>query len=124
MDIYHSTALDAETGHAILDIPYVQISPIYFNLLIDAGAIVLFGFLYYILRLAHSALTSLFTAAPEHRPVFAAGLAMLVGISVSALFESTLLSPRALIAYWGMLGILRAMRVIKFDVLVSLNLMY
>ena len=117
LDIYHSTALDAETGHAVLDIPYVQISPIYFNLLIDAGTIVLFGFLYYILRLAHSALTSLFTAAPEHRPVFAAGLAMLVGISVSALFESTLLSPRALIAYWGMLGILRAMRVIKFDVL-------
>ncbi len=119
LDIYRSTALGAETGHAILNIPYVNISPVYFNFLIDAGTIVLFGFLYYILRLAHSSFTSLFTAEKRQRPVFAAGLAMLIGVSVSSLFESTLLSPRPLIAYWGMLGILRAVRIIKFGALNS-----
>ncbi|MEG2584286.1 MAG: hypothetical protein RSA27_07250 [Oscillospiraceae bacterium] len=33
---------------------------------------------------------------------------MLIGISISSLFESTLFSPPTLIAYWGMLGILRS----------------
>lgn len=119
LDIYKSTALDAATGHAVLNIPYVDISPVYFNFLIDAGAIVMIGFLYYILRLAHSSFTSLFTAEKNQRPVFAAGLAMLVGVSVSSLFESTLLNPRPMIAYWGMLGLLRAVRIIKFGALNS-----
>lgn len=118
LDIYNSTALGAETGNAAaFNIPYLKISPVYFNILIDFGAVIMFGFLYYILRLAHSTFTSLFTATKEQRWIFAAGLAMLVGISISAMFESTLFAPRTLITYWGMLGLLRAARIIKLGIL-------
>ncbi|MEG2669113.1 MAG: hypothetical protein RR957_01485 [Oscillospiraceae bacterium] len=105
LDIYNSSS---SVGSAALSIPHFEISPVYFNILLDLGAIIMFGFLYYILRLAHSSFTSLFSTTKKERPVFAAGLAMLIGISISSLFESTLFSPPTLIAYWGMLGILRS----------------
>ena len=116
LDIYNSTALGAGTG-AVIDIPYISISPVYFNILLDLGAIVLLGFMWYILKIAHGTLISLFTDPGDMRFVFAAGLAMLVGISVSSLFESALFSPRILMVYWGMLGVLRSARIIKLGIL-------
>ena len=117
LDIYHSTALDAQTGHALVQIPYLKISPFYFTFLLDIGTLVLLGFLSYILRLAHSALTSLFTAPKEYRIYFAAGFATLIGISVSSMMESTLFAPRTLLVYWCMLGLLRAARIIRFGII-------
>lgn len=114
MNVYQSTA---DRASEIQLLPNVRISPLYFNFLLDMGAIVLLGFLYYILKLAHSALTSLFTAPKDYKPYFAAGLAALIGISVSSLFDATLLSPRSMMTYWGMLGILRAVRIIHYGIL-------
>lgn len=114
MSVYQSTA---DRASDIRLLPNVQISPLYFSFLLDMGAIVFLGFLYYILKLAHSALTSLVMAPKEYKPYFAAGLATLIGISVSSMFDATLLSPRSMMTYWGMLGILRAVRIIYLGIL-------
>ena len=116
LDIYRSTALEASTGHAMVELPYLKLSPVYFNIVLDLGALAMFGFLYYILRLAHSVLTSLVTSHREHRILFAAGLSTLIGISVSSLLASSLFSPRTLLVYWGMLGLLRAARIMKLGI--------
>lgn len=99
-----------------LNAPSQGVHPLYFSLLLEFGMLGLFLFLVYLLRLAHTTFTSIFTASKELKPYFAAGFAMLVGVSVSALFESTLFSPRTLLVYWGMLGLLRAARVIRFGI--------
>ena len=78
------------------------------------GLLGLFGFLVYLLRIAHNTLTSVFTADKELRGYFAAGFSMLAGISVSSLVSSTLFSPQILLTYWGMLGMLRAVRIIRY----------
>ena len=116
LDIYHSTAFSAQAQDWLPDVAHISISPVYFTLLLDAGALILVVFLTYILRLAHSALTSLFTAPKKYKIYFAAGFATLIGISVSSMLESTLFAPRTLLLYWGTLGMLRAARKIRFEI--------
>ena len=82
----------------------------------DIGVLFIIVFMFYILRLAHSTLTRLFTAEKKYKRFFAAGLAMLIGISVSSFMEATMFSPRTMLIYWGMLGILRAVRTMSFGV--------
>lgn len=116
MSIYNSVGSSYEDLNSMITIPYVKISPIYKNIVIEFGAVVMFGFLYYILRLAHSALTLLFIGDKKYKRFFAAGLSMLIGISVSSFFESTLFAPRTLLVYWGMIGLLRAIRIMSLSV--------
>lgn len=97
-------------------IPATHISALYFNILIDIGAVFMFFFLLYLLRVAHSSFTLYFIGNKKYKKYFAAGFAMLVGISVSAMFESALLSPRILLIYWAMLGILRSIRIMSFGI--------
>lgn len=117
LDVYRSTASNAENSAAMVQIPYLKISPVYFTFLIDAGAILMIGFLSYLLRLAHSTLTSIFTAQKQYRLYFAAGFATLIGISVSSMLESTLFQPRVLLLYWAMLGLIRAVRIVRFGII-------
>ncbi len=117
LDYYNSTALDAKTGQAVLSLPYLQINPVYYTFLANLGLIFLIIFLSYVLRLAHTTLTASFTAKKDYRPFFAAGFATLVGISVSAMLDSTLLNPRMLLLYWAILGLLRAARIIRFGII-------
>lgn len=107
LHFYSQTALNA---------PEQGVNPLYFSLLLEFGMLGLFLFLVYLLRLAHATFTSVFTAPKEYKPYFAAGFALLAGVSVSALFEATLFSPRTLLVYWGMLGLLRAVRIIRFGI--------
>ncbi|MBQ2614813.1 MAG: hypothetical protein IJB80_05755 [Clostridia bacterium] len=106
---FYSNALTAETGP-------LAVSPLYFSFLLELGMLGLLFFLWYLLRLAHSTLTSIFTAKKEFRGFFVAGFAMLIGISVSSLLEASLFSPRIFLLYWGMLGLLRAARIIRFGI--------
>ena len=117
LDVYRSTASNAQNSAAMVQIPYLKISPVYFTFLIDAGAILMIGFLSYLLRLAHSTLTSIFTAQKQYRLYFAAGFATLIGISVSSMLESTLFQPRVLLLYWAMLGLIRAVRIVRFGII-------
>ena len=59
----------------------------------------------------------MFRATPRQKIIFAAGLAALLGISISSLLDSNLFEPRILIMYWAMLGLLRSGRIIKLGVL-------
>lgn len=70
----------------------------------------LIGFMIYVLKVAHSAFTSLLVGEKKYKKFFAAGLAMLVGLSVSSFFETTIFDARTMLVYWAMLGILRAVR--------------
>ncbi len=116
MSIYNSVNNTSQDLNPDIMIPYVKISPVYKNIIIEFGAVIMFGFLYYILRLAHSALTMLFVGERKYKRFFAAGLAMLIGLSVSSFFESTLFVPRTLLIYWGMIGFLRAIRIMSLSV--------
>lgn len=116
LELYHATAKMDDKAQTLVQIPYLKISPVYFTVLLDMGAIFLLGFLRYILRLAHSTMTSLFTAPKPYRIYFAAGFATLAGISVSSMLEATMFAPRTLLLYWGMLGLIRAIRMIRFGV--------
>lgn len=117
VNMYNQAAFQYNDQKALISVPGVHISAIYFNILVDLGAIIMFGFMYYILRIAHSSVTCMFRATFRQKIVFAAGLAALVGISISSLFESNLFEPRVLIMYWAMLGLLRSGRIIKLGVL-------
>ncbi len=108
LDLYRSAADIAAVAHNTAP----AISPVYFTFLMDAGALLLLGFLTYLLRLAHSTLLSLFQTKTEYKPYFAAGISTLIGISVSSLLESALLSPRTLLLYWWVLGLVRTMGLI------------
>ena len=103
LDFYAGTALRTPASGSL-----------YFTILSEMGLLGLFGFLVYLLRIAHNTLTSVFTADKELRGYFAAGFSMLAGISVSSLVSSTLFSPQILLTYWGMLGMLRAVRIIRY----------
>ena len=116
MSVYNSVNNSYQDVNSMITIPYVKISPIYKNIVTELGALVLFGFLYYILRLAHSALTMLFWGDKKYKRFFVAGLSMLVGISVSSFFESNLFTARTLLIYWGMIGLLRSVRIISLGV--------
>lgn len=116
MSIYNSVNNSYDGVNSMINIPYIKISPVYKNIVKDLGAIGMFGFLYYILRLAHSSLTMLFIGDKKYKRLFSAGLAMLVGLSVSSFFEITLFDPRTLLMYWGMIGVLRAVRIISLGV--------
>ncbi len=59
-NMYNSTALHYGQQQALINVPNFQVSAIYFNVLVDVGAIVMLGFMYYILRLAHSSITCMF----------------------------------------------------------------
>ncbi len=117
VNMYNQAAFQYNDQKALISVPGVHISALYFNLLVDLGAIFMFGFMYYILRIAHSSVTCMFRATFKQKIIFAAGLAALVGISLSSLFESNLFEPRVLIMYWAMLGLLRSGRIIKLGVL-------
>lgn len=114
LDFYSTTALHAPTGQGI-QLP-IAISPVYFSFILEFGLLVLFLFLVYLLRMAHNTLTSIFTAPKEFRSYFAAGFAVLLGISVSSLLESTFFSPRTLLVYWGMLGLIQAVRILRYGI--------
>lgn len=113
LDLYTSSQFRTPGENTVLKIPYLEISPIYLNFIIDLGALLMFIFMFYVLRLAHSAFTSLFVADKKYRRSFTAGLATLVGISVSSFFEINFFSSRILLIYWAMLGILRSIRIIS-----------
>jgi len=117
VNMYNSTALQYNEGKALLSVPGMHVSALYFNLIVDLGAIFMLGFMYYTLRIAHSSLTCMFRASRRQKMIFAAGLAALIGIAISAMFESNLFEPRVLIMYWAMLGLLRSGRIIKLGVL-------
>ena len=117
VEIYNTTTAVRNTAEATLQAPIMHINAVYFNILIEVGAIFMLLFMWYTVRLAHSSLTSLFMSTQKQRIIFAAGLASLIGISVSTLFESAMMSPRLLVLYWGMLGLLRSGRVIKYGLL-------
>ena len=117
VNIYNSTAQHYGEGGTLINIPNLHISAVYFNILIDVGAVFMIGFMYYILRIAHSSITCMFRATPRQKIIFAAGLAALLGISISSLLDSNLFEPRILIMYWAMLGLLRSGRIIKLGVL-------
>lgn len=117
VNMWSNATLKYNEQKALLVVPGVHISAIYFNILVDIGAIIMFGFMYYTLRIAHSSITCMFGATAKQKIVFAAGLAALLGIAVSSMFESNLSEPRVLIMYWAMLGILRSGRIIKLGVL-------
>lgn len=102
--------LESESVHLISN---AEINGVYVKFVFEIGAVFIIGFMFYILKLAHSTLIRLFTAEKKYRRFFAAGLSMLIGISVSSFFESTMFSPRTMIIYWGMLGILRAVRIMS-----------
>ena len=116
MDIYGAAGLRAVPEGSMIKLPYVNISPVYLNVVIDIGAVVMFGFLAYMLRLAHSALTLLFVGDKKYRRYFAAGLATLIAVSVSSFFETTIFESRTMLVYWAMLGILRAVRIMSFGI--------
>ena len=107
--IYNSTNPNYEGG-AFYNITQSDLSPIYVKFIIDMGAIMLIVFMIYVLKVAHSSLTSLFIGEKKYKKFFAAGLATLVGLSVSSFFETTIFDARTMIVYWAMLGILRAVR--------------
>ncbi len=113
--IERGTLLQFYSANA-LNAPAQGVNPLYFSLVLELGMFGLFLFLVYLLRLAHATFTSLFTAPKDLKPYFAAGFAMLLGVSVSALFEATLFSPRTLLVYWGMLGLMRAIRIIRYGI--------
>lgn len=109
LNFYQGTALNTEVG------PYLSgTGSLYVRILLELGLLALFGFLIYLLRIAHNTLTSAFTAEKGLRKHFAAGFAMLIGISLSSLVESTFFSPQTLLTYWGMLGMLRSARVLRY----------
>ena len=88
VNIYNSTAQHYGEGGTLINIPNLHISAVYFNILIDVGAVFMIGFMYYILRIAHSSITCMFRATPRQKIIFAAGLAALLGISISSLLDS------------------------------------
>lgn len=108
--IYNSTNQNYEGGGAFYNITQMNLSPIYVNFIIDMGAVMLIAFMIYVLKVAHSALTSLLVGEKKYRRFFAAGLATLAGVSVSSFFETTIFDSRTMLVYWAMLGILRAVR--------------
>lgn len=108
--IYNSANPNFEGGGAFYNITKMNLSLIYVNFIIDTGAVMLIGFMIYVLKVAHSALTSLLVGEKKYKKFFAAGLAMLVGLSVSSFFETTIFDARTMLVYWAMLGILRAVR--------------
>ena len=46
--------------------------------------------------------------------IYLIAFAMLIGISLSSLVESTFFSPQTLLTYWGMLGMLRSARILRY----------
>lgn len=108
--IYNSANPNFEGGGAFYNITKMNLSSIYVNFIIDTGAVMLIGFMIYVLKVAHSAFTSLLVGEKKYKKFFAAGLAMLVGLSVSSFFETTIFDARTMLVYWAMLGILRAVR--------------
>lgn len=108
--IYNSANPNFEGGGAFYNITKMNLSSIYVNFIIDTGAVMLIGFMIYVLKVAHLALTSLLVGEKKYKKFFAAGLAMLVGLSVSSFFETTIFDARTMLVYWAMLGILRAVR--------------
>lgn len=116
ISFYNSVNMKASTQASVIKIPYVNISPVYINFVIDIGAVFMVIFLAYILRLAHSALTMLVTGDKKYRRFFAAGLATLVALSVSAFFETTIFASRTMLIYWAMLGILRSVRIMNLGI--------
>lgn len=87
----------------------------YLRIVLELGFIAFFIFLWYVLRLARSTVLSIFTTGSKLRPVFAAGLSALIGISVSSLFSYTLLQPRNLLAYFTVIGLLAAVNRLKIQ---------
>lgn len=116
MNLYDMSNLKNSFESSSLMLSYINISPVYINFIIEVGAFFLLVFLLYILKLAHSSLIMLFTSEKKYHKFFAAGLATLVGISVSSFFDTSLFYPKMLLTYWGMLGILRAVRIMSLGV--------
>lgn len=112
MAIYNSVSPD-RGGGVFSNI--INVSPVYINFIIDIGAVILIVFLIYILKIAHSALTSLLFGDKRYKKLSAAGLAMLIGLSVSSFFESTMFDPRIMLIYWAMIGMLRSVRIMNLS---------
>lgn len=113
ISMYNSTTIHYGDTNAWISVPGLHVNALYFNIIMDLGAILMIGFMFYIVRIAHSSLTCMFRATDRQKIILAAGLASLLGISISTLFESNLFEPRVLIMYWAMLGLLRSGRIIR-----------
>ena len=116
LNLYKSTVPETLNEQVSIQIANLQVSPAYYSFMLDIGTLLLVLFLSYLLRLAHSTLTSVFTAQKRFKPYFTAGFAALIGISVSSMMESALFTPRTLLIYWGLFGLLRALRIIRFGI--------
>ena len=116
MSFYNSESFRTASETSFLSIPFINVSPVYINFVIDIGAIFLVLFLAYILKLAHSSLIMYFTGEKKYKRFFAAGLATLVAVSVSSFFETTIFLSRTMLIYWVMLGILRSVRIMNLGV--------
>lgn len=108
--IYGSTA-----SHAAIEIPHMPIPASYLKILTEAGAVILFAFLYYTIRLAHTCLIAIFRPNDDRKMLFVAGFSVLLAIAVSGIFEHTLFEPRILIPYWSMLGLIAVNKRIKLN---------
>ena len=102
-------------SHAAIEIPHMPIPASYLKILTEAGAIILFAFLYYTIRLAHACLIAIFRPNDDRKMLFVAGFAVLLAVSISGMFEQTLFEPRILIPYWSMLGLIAVNKRIKLN---------
>lgn len=116
MSFYNAAEIRSAAQASAMNFNYLKISPVYINFVVDIGAVLMVLFLAYILRLAHSAFTMLFTGDKRYKRFFTAGLATLVAISVSSFFETTIFASRTMLIYWAMLGIIRAVRIMNFGI--------
>lgn len=114
LELYTNTILNNAAPPQRLAAPVAQ-GLGYLRIVLELGFVAFFLFLWYVLRLARSTILSIFTAGRGFRPVFAAGLSALIGISLSALFSYTLLQPRNLLAYFIVIGILAAANRLKIQ---------
>lgn len=109
------SSMSARTAQGAIEIPYVRIPASYLKILTEAGAVILFAFLWYTIRLAHSCLIAIFGPNDDRKMLFVAGFSVLLAISVSGIFENTLFEPRILIPYWSMMGLIAVNKRIKLN---------
>lgn len=111
----YSNISGSSASQAALELPYMPIPTSYLKILTEAGAVILFAFLWYTIRLAHSCLIAIFRPNDDRKMLFVAGFSVLLAISVSGIFEHTLFEPRILIPYWSMLGLIAVNKRIKLN---------
>lgn len=115
MSFYNISELSKQSKGLSMGIT-AGLSQFYIDFVIELGSLFMLIFLAYILRLAHSSLTMIFTGDKKYRKLVVAGLAVLLGISVSSFFETTIFTSRVMLVYWAMLGVIRAVRIMNIGI--------